>query len=168
MHNLTIILRFLHVVGGAFWFGSAIMLGFFVAPTVSAIGEAGQKFMGHLVLKAKIHTAIAISAGLTAVAGVGLYWIDSAGFTSAWMRSGPGIVFGIGAFFGAIGFGFGNVLGMNIKKVATIGSQIQGKPTADQMSLIQAAQKKMSVAGPVSSISLIISMICMSVARYWF
>ena len=168
MHILTIVLRFLHVVGGAFWFGSSIMMGFFVAPTVAAIGEAGPKFMVHLVMKAKVHTAIAISAGLTALAGIGLYWIDSDGFTSAWTRSGPGVVFGIGAFFGLIGFIFGNILGANIKKVATISSQIQGKPTADQMSQIQAAQKTMGTAGPVSSIALILSLICMAVARYWF
>ena len=168
MHYLTIILRFLHVVAGAFWFGTAMTMGFFVGPTVAAIGDAGPKFMGHVILKARLHTAIAISAGLTILAGVGLYWIDSQGFTSAWTRSGPGVVFGVGAVFGAIGFIFGNILGVNIKKVATIGSQIQGKPTADQMSQIQAAQKTMGTAGPVSSFALIISMICMSVARYWF
>jgi hypothetical protein len=168
MHYLLIILRFLHVVGGAFWFGSSMMMGFFVGPAVAAIGDAGPKFMGHVILKAKLHTVIAISAGLTVLAGLGLYWIDSEGFTSAWTRSGPGIVFGIGAFFGLIGFIFGNLLGINIKKVVTTGSQIQGKPTAEQLSQIQTAQKTMSTAGPISSYALIVALVCMSVARYWF
>jgi len=168
MHYLTIVLRLLHVVGGAFWFGSSMMMGFYVGPTVAAIGDAGPKFMGHIILKFKLHTMIAVAAGLTALAGLGLYWIDSGGGTSAWTRSGPGIVFGIGAFFGLIGFIFGNILGVNIKKVVTVGSQIQGKPTPEQMSQIQAAQKTMGTAGPISSYALIIAMVCMSVARYWF
>ena len=168
MHIFTIILRFLHVFGGAFWFGSAIMMAFFITPTVAATAEAGQKFMGSLVLKARIHTVLAASGGTTMLAGALLYWIDSDGFTSAWTRSGPGTVFGIGGFFGLIGFIFGMLIGKNIKILATIGSQIQGKPTTEQMSKIQAAQKQLGVVGPISSISLIIAMICMSVARYWF
>ena len=167
MNYLKEILRLIHIVGGAFWFGSSIIMGFYVGPTVAAIGEAGQKFMGHLILKAKLHTAIAIVAGLTALAGVGLYWIDSDGFTSAWTRTGSGTVFGIGAVFGIIGFIFGNILGLNIKKLATVGSQIQGKPTAEQMSQIQAAQKTMGWAGPISTFSLIIAIVCMSIARFW-
>lgn len=168
MHYVVIVLRLLHVVAGAFWFGSSIMTGFFVGPAVAAIGDAGPKFMQHLILKARLHTVIAVAAGLTAVAGLGLYWIDSGGGNSAWTRSGPGIVFGIGAFFGLIGLIFGNILGANLKKAATVGSQIQGKPTPEQMSQIQAAQKAMGTAGPISTISLTIAIICMSVARYWF
>ena len=114
MHTLTIVLRFIHVVGGAFWFGSAIMMGFFISPTIAATAEAGQKFMGYLVNKARIHNVIAISAILTVLAGGGLYWIDSGGFTSAWTRSGAGSVFGIGGFFGIIGLIFGLLVGVGL------------------------------------------------------
>jgi hypothetical protein len=92
MHYLIIVLRLLHVVGGAFWFGSAILTGFFISPTVAATGEVGQKFMGALVKNAGITKIIAAAAGTTVLAGAILYWIDSAGFSSAWSRSGPGLV----------------------------------------------------------------------------
>jgi len=144
------------------------MMGLFISPTIAATAEAGQRFMGHMVLKIRIHTVLAASAGTTILAGGLLYWIDSDGFTSAWTRSGPGMVFGIGGFFGLIGFIFGMLVGKNIKVLATIGSQIQGKPTPDQMNRIQAAQKQLGVVSPISSIALIISVACMSVARYWF
>jgi len=168
MHIFTIVLRFLHVFGGAFWFGAAIFMGFFISPAVAATAEAGQRFMGHLVLKARIHTILAASAGTTILAGALLYWIDSEGGNSAWTRSGPGIMFGIGGFFGLIGFIFGMMIGKNIKILAETGSQIQGKPTPEQMGKIQAAQKQLKVVGPISSFSLIIAVACMSVARYWF
>ncbi|MEP7134198.1 MAG: hypothetical protein ABI904_04645 [Chloroflexota bacterium] len=168
MHYLTIVLRFLHVVGGAFWFGSAIMLGFFISPTVAATGEAGQKFMGALVKNAGITKIISAAAGTTILAGAILYWIDSKGFTSAWTRSGPGLVFGIGGIFGLIGFIYGMQIGTNLNALVKVGSEVQGKPTDEQMGKIQAAQKKLKVVGPVSAYSLIIAVICMSVARYWF
>ena len=168
MHYLTIILRLLHVVGGAFWFGSAMMMSFFISPTVAATADAGQRVMGYLVKQQRVVTVISILAGLTILAGAGLYWIDSDGFTSAWQSSGAGLVFGIGGLFGFVGFIFGMQIGTNINKLVKIGSEVQGKPTADQMNQIQAAQKRLGVVGPISAYSLILAVICMSVARYWF
>ena len=102
MDYLKEFLRLVHIVGGAFWYGSAILMGFFISPTVSATGEAGQKFIGYLVKNKGITKVIATAAGLTVLAGGILYWIDSDGLSSAWTRSGPGLVFGIGGIFGMI------------------------------------------------------------------
>ena len=168
LHYLFLVLRFLHVFGGAFWFGSAMMVGFMVTPTVAATGEVGQKFMAALVQKANLTKRIAAAGGLTILAGAGLYWMDSNGLTSAWMKSSPGVVFFIGGFFGLIGFIFGMLIGKNVNTIVKTGSEIQGKPTPEQLGVIQAAQKQLKVVGPISSFSLIIAAICMSVARYWF
>jgi len=123
--------------------------------------------MGYLVNKARIHIVLTIAASLTILAGAGLYWIDSDGFTSAWTRSTAGLFFGIGGVLGLIGYVFGMLIGKNISILAGIGAQVQGKPTPDQMNQIQAAQKQLRVVGPISSFSLILAVICMSVARYW-
>ena len=168
MHYLTIFLRFLHVVSGAFWFGSSMMMSFFISPTVAATADAGQRFMGYLVKQRRVVIVISALAGTTVVAGAGLYWIDSAGFSSAWTWSSSGLVFGLGGILGLIGFIFGMQIGTNINKIVKTGSEIQGKPTPEQMTIIQAAQKRLKVVGPISAYALILSVICMSVARYWF
>lgn len=168
MHYLTIVLRFLHVVSGAFWFGSSMMMSFFISPTVAATADAGQRFMGYLVKQRRVVTVISALAGITVVAGAWLYWIDSGGFSSAWTWSSTGLVFGIGGVLGLIGFIFGVQIGTNINKIVKTGSEIQGKPTTEQMNVIQAAQKRLKVVGPISAYSLILAVICMSVARYWF
>lgn len=168
MHYLTVILRLLHIVSGAFWFGSSMMMSFFISPTVAATADAGQRFMAYLVKQGRVVTVISVLAGITVVAGAGLYWIDSAGFSSGWTWSSTGLVFGLGGILGLIGFIFGLQIGTNINKIVKTGSEIQGKPTAEQMGLIQAAQKRLKVVGPISAYALILAVICMSVARYWF
>lgn len=168
MHYLTMVLRLVHILGGVFWVGSNLVMGFFISPTIAATADAGKKFMGYLVNQARITTAITVAAVLTVLAGGWLYWIDSNGFTSAWTKSGAGVVFGIGGVLGLIGFIFGMLLGKNINILAKVGSEVQGKPTPEQMNQLQAAQKQLGIVGPISMIALILAIACMSIARYWF
>jgi uncharacterized membrane protein len=167
MNYLVLMLRLVHILGGVFWVGGNMILTFFLSPAVAATGDAGQKFMAHLVTKAAITMRITAAAILTVLAGGWLYWIDSAGLTSPWQGSGPGIGFGIGGLFALVGLAFGIMVGMNTAKLGKLASEIQGKPSAEQMTQIQAAQRQLAFAGPVSTIALIIALICMATARYW-
>jgi uncharacterized membrane protein len=167
MNYLVIILRLIHIVAGVFWVGSALMNHFFLSPTVAATAEAGQKFMAHLVTKAHLSTRIAISAIVTVLAGSWLYAIDSQDLTSAWSNSGPGLGFGIGGTFAIIGLVFGLLVGINSSTLGNLGAEIKGKPTTEQLTKIQKAQKQLSYAGPISTLALVLALICMATARYW-
>jgi len=167
MDYLKLVLRLIHILAGVFWVGSNILLGFFIGPTVAATAEAGQKFMAHMVTKAKVTAWITATAILTVLAGGWLYWLDAQGFTSAWWKSSSGIGFGIGGLLGLVGLVFGIIVGVNTAKLGALASQIQGKPSPEQMSQIQAAQKQLAYAGPISTISLILALACMATARYW-
>ncbi len=79
MNTWIIVLRIIHIVGGVFWVGGSLFLGLFIGPTVNATAEAGQKFMAHLMTKARLATRISAAAGLTVLAGAILYWIELAG-----------------------------------------------------------------------------------------
>lgn len=167
MNYLVLVLRFVHVLGGVFWVGSSIMLGFFITPAVAATGDAGQKILAHLVTKAKLSMRISVSAVLTVLAGGWLYWIDSGGLTSGWMSSPAGYGFAIGGIFAIVGLIFGILVGNNVTSLGNLVGKIQGKPTPEQLGLIQAAQKQLAYAGPVSTIALILALACMATARYW-
>jgi uncharacterized membrane protein len=167
MNYLVIVLRLLHIISGVFWVGSSLMVYLIISPTVAATAETGQKFMAHLITKARLSTRIAISAILTVLAGGWLYLIDSQGLTSSWRSSGPGLGFGIGGLFAIIGLIFGLMIGKNSNILGNLAAEIQGKPTPEQLSKIQAAQKQLSYAGPISTIALILALICMATARYW-
>src|SRR5215213_3713025 len=136
------LLRIVHIGAGVFWIGSSLMSFFFLGPTIGATGEAGQRFMGHLINNLKLSNRIAAAAGSSILAGAILYWIDSQGFTSPWMKSGAGIGFTIGAVFALVGFVFGILVGRTNKAMALLGAQIQGKPTSEQLTQLQTIQKQ--------------------------
>ena len=167
MNTAIIVLRLIHVFSAIFWVGSALTTGFFISPAVRVTAEAGQKFMGYLVTQTRLIMAITVSAVLTVLAGISLYWIDSDGLTSAWMKSGAGIGFGIGGLAGIISLIVGVIFGKNISALGSIFSQIQGKPTGEQISKLQAIQKSMAVLGPANTIAQVIAVLCMATARYW-
>lgn len=166
MNYLTLALRLIHIVGGVFWVGAGLLINFFVGPTMRATGDAGRQFGGHLMAKTRAVTVMNISVYSTVIAGVWLYGIDSQWFTSAWMHSGSGIGFTVGAIFGLVGFITGLINGQNNQKMAKLGAQIEGKPTPDQAVQLGAIAKQQGWVVPVSSYSLLLAAIFMAVARY--
>jgi uncharacterized membrane protein len=167
MNLLMIVLRLIHVLSGVFWVGASIIFGFYISPAVAATAESGRKVLAHLVTQAKVTTAITAAAILTVLAGGLLYWIDSQGLTSSWQTSGPGVGFGIGALAAIVGLVFGLLVGKNTSLLGNIAARVQGKPSPEQMARVQAALKQLAYAGPISTVSLILALICMATARYW-
>jgi len=167
MTYLIWLLRIIHIVAGVFWVGGTLMLAFFIAPTVGATAEAGQKFRGHLMNNLKFSTRMAAAAGLTILAGGILYWLDSDGFTSAWMSSGAGRGFGIGAGFALIGFIFGILVARTTKGMAQLGTQFQGNPSPEQITQMQSLRKQQASYSNMSAATLIIAVIFMAIDRYF-
>jgi uncharacterized membrane protein len=167
MIYLTWVLRIIHVMAGVFWVGGTLMMTFFIAPVTGATAEAGQKFIGYLMNNLKFSSRMSAAAGLTILAGFFLYWIDSDGFTSAWMSSGAGRGFGIGAAFALVGFAFGIMIGRTTKNMAQLGAQMQGTSSANQLSQMQVLRKQQTTYSYISATSLIISVIFMAIARYF-
>jgi len=166
MDYYMLFLRLVHIVAGVFWVGGTLIMTFFIAPTVGATAEAGQRFVGHLMNNLKFSNRMSAAAGLTILAGFLLYWRDSDGFTSAWMSSGAGTGFGIGAAFALIGFAFGIMIGRTTKSMADLGAQMQGKPSPEQLSRIQALRRQQANYSYISSTALILAVIFMAMARY--
>ena len=160
------LLRIVHILAGIFWVGGTLMMTFFIGPTIGATGESGQKFVAHLMNNLKFSNRIAAAAGLTILAGFILYWIDSDGFTSAWMSSGAGRGFGIGAVFALLGMVTGTLVGRTAGAMAQLGAQNQGKPSSEQITQLQALQKRQVMYSNITVVLLILSVIFMAIARY--
>ena len=161
------LLRIVHIGAGAFWFGGVMMMAFFIAPTLREMGDAGPKFVAYLVRNLKFTTRMMAAAGLTVLAGFSLYWIDSQGFSSNWMRSGAGTGFGIGGVFGAVAFTYGILTGRTTNAMVSLGGQTQGKPSPEQLTQLQTLQQRQGSYTRITAYALILSVIFMSIARYF-
>jgi len=166
MNYLTLVLRLIHIIGGVFWVGSALLMNFFIGPTLRATGDAGRQFAGHFMARTRFTMVMNISVFATLIAGFWLYGIDSQWLSSAWMHSSTGIGFGIGAGFALVGFITGFMNGANNRKLAQIGAQIQGKPTPEQMAQLGTIQKQQGWVVPVNTWTLLLAVFFMAIARY--
>lgn len=165
MTLLFSILRIAHIVAGILWAGGALALTLFVAPAMSATGDAGKQFAGHLIGKTRFSLYMSVTGLTTVIAGSILYGIDSRWFQSAWMMTATGIVFGIGAIFGIAAFVFGLMLGNANTALAVLGAQIQGKPSAEQAVVLQGLLSRQKMSSQGNMICMFISILCMASAR---
>jgi uncharacterized membrane protein len=165
MIYLIWLLRIIHIVSGVLWVGGTLIMTFFIGPTIGATAEAGQKFVGHLMNNLKFSNRMTAAAGSTILAGVILFGLDArAGAT--WLRSSFAIGLSIGAGFALIGFVFGIMIGRTTNAMAQLGAQMQGKPSPEQLTQMQAIRKQQATYSTLSASALILAVTFMAIARY--
>ena len=101
--DIILILRLFHITFGVFWAGSVFNFALFIAPAIKASGPEGGKFM-HQLGKSSYPIVVVVSALITILTGVLLIWKLSAGFESAWFRSGYARVLTAGSGLAFIAF----------------------------------------------------------------
>ena len=172
MTTYLLVLRIIHILGGAFWAGAAFMLAGYVAPAVREAGQAGTQFMQGLLGKTRFLSVIAVASGLNVLSGLLLYWrLSGNRINLEWITtSGTGMAFTIGGLAGLAAL----VIGMAVqnrgsRKILAIGRAIQasgGPPTPEQAAEIQSIQESVGRAGVWTSILLVIALLGMASARY--
>ena len=164
------LLRLLHVVLGVFWAGAVLFIAVLLMPSVRAAGPAGGAIMRQLVEVRRMSLWLMGAALLTILSGIGLYWVDSAGFRSAWLGSGPGRVFGLGgvlALAGAVvGMGVSSPAGRRLARVAGVSQAERRAPTPEEAAEIARLQNRLQRATQVTAVLVLLATLAMAVARY--
>lgn len=168
MDFYVLLLRIVHIVGAAFWAGSAFLLTGYVAPAAGQAGPEGAKFMQRLVLGTRYIAAISAAAGLTVLTGLLLYWRASEGLRGEWMSAGTGVMLTIGGLAGIAALIAGILTGSSSRKLAELGASLGGPPSPEQAGEIAGLQTRLSNLGVTSSILLVVALIAMASARYVF
>ncbi|MCF6237412.1 MAG: hypothetical protein L3J79_01125 [Candidatus Marinimicrobia bacterium] len=169
MHSHIIILKIIHIFAGVFWVGFAFFNIAFLQPAVKATGVEGQKLMQFLVRNTRLMMTVYITATLTILSGLGLYW-PLAGSTSSFVRTGYGLILTISSTAGIIAWIIAVFVIRNIfNQMGALGTEIQsqeGPPSEGQMSGLQRLGAKLGVVGNIVIFFMVIALLGMSTARY--
>ena len=170
MDIALVILRFLHIVLGAYWAGVMIFTALYLEPSVRAAGPAGGQVMGQLVARGHL-TVMPIVALITILTGVDLLRRVSGGFDPAWTASPMGIALTIGAISAIVAF----VIGVFVMRPATLrvmaltqaAMQAPEGPARDaQLAAVAPLRRRVTLTMRWVAVLLGIAVTTMAVARY--
>ncbi|MEI2691952.1 MAG: hypothetical protein V9H69_20505 [Anaerolineae bacterium] len=159
------ILRVVHIVAGAFWVGSALMIALVILPGLRKAGPGSERALP----MAQISQAMGLSSMLTTVAGLLLYVLVSR-LALGWIASSFGLILTLGALAGLAAWLLGLLsTGPTAKKLAALGGQIQaagGPPKPEQAAELGRLQAKLVRSSTWSTVLATLALIFMAAARY--
>lgn len=174
MVYFVMLLRIVHIFSGVFWVGAAIVTFAFIAPAARSVAlddpQASQKFVQTVMGRRGLSNAMNAAAGLTMLAGILLYGIDSGGFRLSWVTSGVGLGFTIGALAAIASAFLGRtILQPAASRIGALGAAIAERgtpPTPEQQAEMGRLNARMNSVGRVNITLLLIALLGMAVARY--
>ena len=165
-----VVLRLIHILGGAFWLGAAITMFLFLQPTARATAPEGQRFMLHLLRDRRFSEVVLVAALLTGVAGAILFWRDTNGLRLASITQPQTLGFTIGGLAGGIALLLFLFLGYPAgRRMIAIGGRLEAErrpPNEDEQRILAAAQSVLSRVGVTVLVLLVTAAAAMATARY--
>lgn len=165
------LLRIVHIFGGVFWVGGALIHVAFIEPTAKATAPEGHKFMQYLVGRGRFPLFMNTVSLLTVLSGALLYWHTSSGLQLSWIKFGPGLGYTIGSVVGIAVYIFGlTMIKPRADRLGGLGREIAaagGVPTPAQVAQLEKLGQELTLTGRVDFVLLAISTLAMATARYW-
>lgn len=169
MNDFFVSLRAAHILLAALWLGAAFLLSMFVMPALRDVGPAGGQLMVTLE-KRKLHAFMALTAVLTVLTGIWLYWVFTAGLQAQVMFSPGGLAFGIGGLCGLLAMILGGaIMGRGMARMTAIGAQMASASEAERASHMQemaALRGRLSLASKFILLLMIVALLLMAVGHY--
>ena len=170
---LMIVLRFLHIVSGALWVGSAFLFVGFIGPSAAEVGPSAGPLMSVAVKKRKVAKLITWLGMITVAAGWTMWLknMDDFGGLSNWLDTNFGVAITIGAVLATTTFFIGYFgVGRNVERMVDLGDQIAasgGPPSPEQQAEMDRIGSALQRHGKLDLILLLLAITAMSTARYW-
>ena len=166
---MIIVLRLLHILSGAFWYGAVMFSVRFLMPSLRAAGPAAGPVMAQLNQR-RMPLAMMGAAIVNVVSGIWLMLIVSAGTPGVWMQSRMGQTFALGGTFTILALIVGMIVSSPAaKKLAAIGAAAAkrgGPPPPEEVAEIARLQRRLGVATITVATLLTLAVSAMAVARY--
>ena len=166
-----IALRLIHVLGGVFWVGAALLNFLFIAPAFAGAGPAAAGPVMEGLRKRRLFAVMPAVAVITLLSGLRLMMIQSGGFDAAYFETSIGATFAAGGAAAIVAFLIGVVFAMPAqKRMAALGPQIAAAPDEATRSARQAEmarlQGRLRLMGPIVVVLLVFAAGAMAIARY--
>jgi hypothetical protein len=166
---MFLILRILHIIAGVFWAGTIFFLISFLMPTFKQVGpDAGKVFAA---LRGRgMFNSLPLIASIAILSGLWMYMIRMGG-SSDWARTREAMTLGAGAVSALVAF----LIGWFVMRANTLGaadlagaaaSMPAGAERDARMVQVQAMRGRAMMAGRAVATLLLITVICMAIARY--
>ncbi|TAK14492.1 MAG: hypothetical protein EPO35_09380 [Acidobacteria bacterium] len=168
--NLFLLMRVVHILLAAIWFGAAVAMMFFVIPAIKDAKQAGGAVMAG-VMSRKYPAIMQSIAGTTILTGFYLYWRFTGGFDPVLSASMGGRVFGTGAVSGILALIIGATLvAGSMKKAAAAmakaGSMPDGPEKAALVASVAPLQARAEMFGRIVIVLMVIAIVTMSIGHY--
>lgn len=170
MDPVVIVLRLIHIVGGALWVGMATFVTYYLQPAVQEVGPDGGKVMA-AIQRRGIMTLMPILAVLTLLSGVWLYMRAAGGQHAAFARSGPGMAYGLGGLAAILAWLTGMfVMRPTMMKAMALAQSLGPSTSPEERQRIGAEAQRLrtraAVASKATTHLLFLAVAAMAVARY--
>lgn len=167
--SVLMLVRALHIVLGALWLGTAVLLTVYLVPAMRSVGPAGAPVMGQLGRR-QLGRYILVVASLTALTGLWLYWRVTNGLQPSVMLSTPVLVLGIGVACGLLALAVGLlVVTPTIKRVGMAMGAAGGLPEGEERNVLlqrlDGLHRRFALASRSLVVLLVIAVLCMTLTH---
>ncbi len=153
-------LRALHILAAALWLGAAALLTLYIIPAIRGTGVAGGTLMAEMVRRG-FHKFMAVTAGLTILSGLWLYWLWAESVGAGGTRGVGGIMLVLGALAGIAAAVIGGaILGRGSEQLAALAAE----PAGDAR--VAALHARMATASKIALALLVVGLLLMALSRF--
>lgn len=171
--TFMLVFRFLHIVAGVLWVGSAFLFLAFIGPSADEVGPSAQPLLTAAVKKRKASKVVSGLGVTTVVAGWAL-WLRSMsihGSLGEWVTSSFGLVLTIGGVLATIAAVLGVIaIAPALERLIDIGNEVArsgGRPSTEQQHRIDQLRASLQSHGKIDLVLLLLAVTAMATARYW-
>lgn len=165
-----LVLRFVHVVGGILWVGSALFTSLFLMPALAAAGPAAAGPVFAQLAKRRLMTFMPVVAILTVLSGLRLLMLVSAGNAAVYFATRSGQAFAIAGAAAILAFLVGMAFARpSAMRAGKLSASLANAPESERPHLtraLEAERRRGALATNVSMSLLIIGAGGMALARY--
>jgi uncharacterized membrane protein len=167
--TLLMALRFVHIIAGALWVGTAFFLATYLIPTVRAFGPSGGRILQELQ-KRRFPMYMGLVPGLALLSGIAMYVHSSMTTKGAFNRSHMGMAMGIGGVFALLAMIIGGaVAGRSADALTKLDTDLQttgGTPSAMQTQELLRLQARLASSSKAVVVLVLLTTALMAIARY--